>query len=86
MPELPKLKQVDIKNLDQWFANLTDNINYDLGKIEGAVPALVKVLTNIDTAPIKYLKDSLDDLVNNMNKAIEQIDQRFRALEAEMKK
>ena len=78
---LPKLEPVELHYLDLWFANIVDTINYDLGKIEGAVPALSMVLTNVDTAPIQYLKDSLDGLVKNVNAAFEQIENRLKGLE-----
>lgn len=82
---LPKIDRVELQYLDQWFANIVDTINYDLGKIEGAVPALNKVLTNVDTAPIQYLRDSLDKLVDNINKGFEQIDDRLGKIESDIK-
>lgn len=79
---LPKLEKAELQYLDSWFANIVDAINYDLGKIEAAVPTLSMVLTNIDTAPVKYLRDSLDNLVDNVNKALELIDDRLRKIES----
>lgn len=82
---LPEIKQVEMQYLNTWFSNLVDNINYDLGQIETAVPALSMVLTNIDTTPIQYLKESLDNLVDNLNAAFTEIDEKLRALEAQGK-
>ncbi len=82
---LPEIKEIDLQYLDRWMASLVDTINYDLSKIENAVPALSQVLTNTDTAPIQYLRDSLNELVNNINSAFEQIDDRFRSMEARIK-
>jgi hypothetical protein len=65
--ELPELKQVEIQTLDQWFSTLVDTVNYDLQQIESAVVALADMLTTVDTAPIQYLKDSLNELVKNLN-------------------
>lgn len=79
---LPEVKEIDLKYLDGWMSNLVDTINYDLAKIEGEVPTLNQVLTNADTAPIQYLRDSLNDLVNNINAGFEQIDDRLRTLES----
>ena len=79
---LPKLDDVQLHYLDLWFANLVDTINYDLGKIEDEVPTLDMVLTNVDTAPIQYLKDSLDELIKNLNDGFEEIDRRLSALES----
>lgn len=78
---LPKLELIELQYIDLWFSNLVDNINYDLGKIEDAVPALDTILTTIDTSPVQYLRNSLDNLVNSINEAFEQIDTRLRALE-----
>ena len=82
---LPKIEQIELQYLDQWFANLVDAINYDLTKIEGAVVALSMQLTNIDTAPIQYLKDSLNNLVKDINNGFETIDNQFRALDSRIK-
>lgn len=79
------LKEVEIHELNQWFSNIVDTINFDLGKIEGAVPSLVNILTNIDTAPIAYLKDSLDELVKSLNKGFEQINDKFQSLDSRLK-
>lgn len=78
---LPEIREVDLQYLNQWMSNLVDIINYDLNKIESAVPALSQVLTNTDPAPIQYLRDSLNELVNSLNSAFKQIDDRFRVLE-----
>ena len=81
----PKLEQIELQYLDLWFANIVDTLNYDLGKIEIAVPALSMVLTNLDTAPIQYLKDSFTKLVDNINDAFEQIDDRLGKIESQLK-
>lgn len=81
---LPKLENVELHYLDLWFANLVDIINYDLGKIEDEVPTLDMVLTNVDTAPIQYLKDSLDGLITNLNEVFEEIDNRLQLIESRL--
>lgn len=81
---LPKVGFIKLDTLDLWFSNVVDAVNYDLGKIENAVPALNMVLTNIDTAPIQYLKDSLDELVKNINTGFDQIDDRLKTMEAKI--
>jgi len=78
---LPEMDKIDLQYLDSWFANLVDTLNYDIQKIEEEVPTLAMVLTNIDTAPIQYLKESLDKLIKSMNEAFKQIDERLSALE-----
>lgn len=83
---LPKIERAELQYLDQWYASIVDAINYDLGKIEVAVPALSMVLTTIDTAPIQYLRDSLDKLVDNINKGFEQIDDRLGKIESQIEK
>ena len=74
---LPKMEKIDLQYLDQWFANVTGIINYDLQQIETAVPALNMVLTNLDVAPIQDLIDSLNELVDNINDAFDQIEDRL---------
>ncbi len=81
---LPNLDEIELQYLDQWFSNLVDTVNFDLSQIEAQVVALNKMLTNIDAAPIKYLKDSLDSLVKNLNKGFKQIDDKFSAIDAKM--
>ena len=85
--ELPDIKQVELQSLDQWFSTLVDTVNYDLQTIEGAVVALEDKLTTVDTAPIQYLKDSLNELVKDLNSsfsaindAISSLDERISAL------
>jgi hypothetical protein len=85
--ELPEIKQVETQTLDQWFSNVVDTVNYDLEQIESAVVALENALTTIDTAPIQYLKDSLNELVKNLNSnfsaitdKISSMDERLSAL------
>lgn len=82
---LPKLDQIEIQFLDQWFNNLVDNLNYDIGQIQTAIsmvdPMFDNVLTTIDTAPIAYLRDSLKELVESINEGFSQIEQRLKALE-----
>lgn len=82
LPNLPNIENVEMQYLDLWFANIVDTINYDLTQIETAVPALAQLLTNVDTAPIQYLKDSLDNLVKNVNKGFDQINDQFRSLDS----
>jgi hypothetical protein len=79
---LPKIEPIELQYLDLWFANIVDTINYDLGQIEVAVPALSMMLTTVDTAPIQYLKDSLTRLVATLNQGFEQIDDRMRKIES----
>jgi hypothetical protein len=83
---LPEIDELDLQYLDSWFANLVDTLNYDLQQLEDVIvptiPALNNVLTNIDTAPIQYLKESLQDMVVNINEAFTQIEDRLAALEA----
>jgi hypothetical protein len=81
---LPNVERINIEILDQWFSVLIDTLNYDLGQIQTEVPTLVDLLTYIDTAPIAYLKDSLNDLVNNINKAFSDIDERLRMIESKI--
>lgn len=81
---LPKVERIEIHYLDLWFANLVDNMNYNLDKIEGEVPTLDMVLTNLDPAPVQYLRDSFDKLVDNINKGFEQIDDRLRKIESQI--
>lgn len=82
---LTKIDKIELQYLDQWFSNIVDAINYDLGKIEAAVPALSMVLTNVDSAPIEYLRNSLDKLVDNINNGFEMIDDRLRKIESDIK-
>ena len=83
--ELPEIEEVEIQYLDQWFANLVDTVNYDLLKIEGAVIALEKILVNLDTAPIQYLKDSLNEMVKKINTGFDQISEQMNALDSRLK-
>jgi len=87
--ELPDLKEVEIQTLDQWFSTLVDTINYDLQTVQTALVTLGQnvSLTTVDTAPIQYLKDSLNELVRNINSsfseigtAISSLDERITAL------
>lgn len=80
--ELRDTKKVELQYLDQWFSNLVDTINYDLGQIEGAVPALSMQLTTVDTAPIRYLVESLNKLVDDLNDNMERISDSILSLEA----
>jgi hypothetical protein len=71
--ELPDIQKIELQDLDRWFSTLVDKINYDLQLVEGAVIALDNQLSTIDTAPIQYLKTSLDGLVDDLNKGFERI-------------
>lgn len=82
LPNLPSIDRVEMQYLDLWFANIVDTINYDLGQIEVAVPALAQQLTTVDTAPIQYLRDSLDKLVDGVNKGFVEINEKFRSLDS----
>jgi hypothetical protein len=83
---LTNLKKVELQYLDQWFSTLVDSTNYNIGQIQIAVPVLNMLLTNLDTAPIKYLRESLDKLVDNIDEAFQQFDLRLRKIEEEMKR
>ena len=83
---LPEIEKIELQYMDQWFSNVVDTVNYDLNQIEGAVGALSMKLTNIDAAPIQYLRDSLNGLVTNINKAFNKIDDQFSSLESRIKK
>lgn len=83
--ELPKLKEVQLQYMDQWFSNLVDTMNTNLANIEAAVMALSMQLTNLDTAPFQYLRDSLNELVNNVNDGFEKIQDEFKTLDSRLK-
>lgn len=83
--ELPKLKEVQLQYMDQWFSNLVDTMNTNLANIETAVVALSMQLTNLDTAPFQYLRDSLNDLVNNVNDGFDKIQDEFKSLDSRIK-
>ena len=80
---LPEIKEIELTLLDNWFSNLIDTLNFDLGQVTGQIPALDAIITNIDSAPIKYLKDSLDDLVSSLNESFKQIDERLSKIEGQ---
>lgn len=79
---LPSIKDVDIHYINNWFSNFVDNSNFNINKIEGAVVTLDKVLNTIDTAPIQYLTDSLNNLVSDINMAFKEIESRLKNLES----
>lgn len=79
--ELVNLKKMELQNLDQWFATLVDTLNYDIGLINGAVGSLTKNLTTVDTAPIQYLKESLNKLIIDLNESFEVIGDTFDSLD-----
>jgi uncharacterized phage infection (PIP) family protein YhgE len=83
--ELPKLKEVQLQYMDQWFSNLVDTMNTNLANIETAVVALSMQLTNLDTAPFQYLRDSLNELVNNVNDGFDKIQAEFKTLDSRIK-
>lgn len=78
---LTDVKEIQINFLDQWLSNLGDDINFNNAKIIEEVPSLDQKLTNIDSVPIKYLEDSLRELVNNINKSFQEIEERLNRLE-----
>lgn len=93
MVEHLNLKKVEIQTLDQWFSTLVDTINYDLQIVQNSLVALGQQvsLTTVDTAPIQYLKDSLNELVENLNnnfsdkrEAIVSLEDRVNALEGNL--
>lgn len=72
---------MQLQNLDQWFSTLVDTLNFDLQTIEGAVVALSTKLTSIDTPPIQFLKDSLNELVSDLNKGFNEISEKLSSLD-----
>jgi hypothetical protein len=86
--ELPKIDEVQLSYIDQWFSNLVDKLNYDISQIESSFTALhvSAQLTNIDTVPIQYLKDSLNKLVKDINKGFDSIKNGFDSLDDRIKK
>lgn len=85
MVELPKLKDVQLQYMDQWFSNLVDTMNTNLANIEAAVVALSMQLTNLDTSPFQYLRDSLHEMVDNINTGFDKIENEFKSLDARLK-
>ncbi len=79
--ELPKVEEIELQYINQWFSNLVDALNYDLAQIEVAVVALSQQLTTIDAAPTQYLADSLNKLVENINNGFEKIVAELRSLD-----
>lgn len=85
--ELPELKKIQMQDLDRWFTTLSDGINYNLQEIQAAVPALTtnKALSTIDTAPVQYLKNALDGLVDNLNKNLGGLSAEFAKMDKRIK-
>jgi hypothetical protein len=79
---LPNIDQIELQYLDIWFSNIVDTMNYDLGLIQNAVPALTSPLITLDTAPIQYLRDSFDKLTNVLNQGFEQIYNEIESLKS----
>jgi len=78
--ELPKVENIELKYINQWFSNLVDTINFDLSQIETAVIALNKQLTTLDAAPTQYLSESLNKLVISINDGFEKIGMELQSL------
>lgn len=86
--ELPEIKKIEMQDLDRWFTTLTDGVNYNLQEIEKALPLSLganKNLSTIDTAPINYLKNALDELVTNLNKNLGGLSAEFAKMEKRIK-
>lgn len=83
--ELPDIEKIELQDLDRWFSTLVDVLNYDFGQIEDAVIALDNQLTNVDTAPIQYLKNSLNRLVDNLNTSYAMIGNELRSMDERIK-
>lgn len=77
---IKEIPNIELQYLDTWFSNIVDTINYDLAKIEDAVPALSAILTTLDAAPIQYLNESFNGLVKSLNNGFDQINDKFREL------
>ncbi len=78
------IERIELQYLDTWFSNIVDTINFDLCKIEDAVPALAQLLTTLDAAPVQYLNESFDALVKNLNNGFDQINDKVRSLESRL--
>jgi predicted nucleic acid-binding Zn-ribbon protein len=81
---MDRIKYVSVQIIDNWFTNLVDTINYDLGQIEDQVPALADLLTTIDTVPIQYFREELRKLVDNINTNIDDINARLDSIESKL--
>ncbi len=86
--ELPEIKKVQMQDLDRWFTTLVDSVNYDFQEVSKLVLGLQDNLATIDTAPIQYLKNALDGLVDSLNNSfsaikneLESMDRRLKSLE-----
>ena len=79
------INQIEIQYLDRWFANIVDNSNFNIDQIVIAVPALENVLQTLDTAPIEYLKDSLNTLVTEITGALDKINDKITDLDVRLK-
>ena len=86
--ELPEIKKIQMQDLDRWFSTLTDGLNYNLQEIEKALPSSLganKNLSTIDTPPIQYLKNALDELVSNLNKNLGGLSAEFAKMDKRIK-
>lgn len=79
--ELPNINEVQLQTLDQWLSNIVDTFNYDMDKLAIAVPALAMLLTNFDPAPVQYLKDAINQIVNDVNEGFSAISDEIRSLD-----
>lgn len=82
---LPKVEQVELQYMDTWFSNLVDNLNYDIGQIQASLADIdppENFLNTIDTSPIQYLRSSLQRMVNTLNEAFREIEERLGELES----
>lgn len=83
---LPKIENVELHTMDQWFANLVDTINYDLQLLQKATALpLTEHLTNVDTSPIEYLNSSLQNMVKNINSAFDMINEKLGDMDSRIK-
>lgn len=82
--ELPKIENIELQAMDNWFSIVVDAINFDISQIETAVVALDKKLTTIDASPIAYLRDSLNSLVANVNLGFSQIQEKLNEIDRKL--
>jgi hypothetical protein len=75
------IKDININDLELWISNLVDVINYNSSLAESAVPALVKALNQVDTAPLPDLRHELILLVKSINTILTDLQSRIERLE-----
>lgn len=76
-----ELPNIDLQNLNRWFSNVVDTVNFDLSQIQIVVPDLNMLLTNLDTPPVEDFNDSLTKLVKSINDGFSQIQKRLDVIE-----